>query len=305
MTIIKKEKKGNITVYTVKKNFDDAKMATMVSKFVQPSMIDLVLKEDADVYTEEGQLLLKFRKNILPKGDIDIFYDNIYAFASLETSNRGMAGGGSKKKSLATNKPIKSNIFGYFDSWTPSHKIKFGKLGIKAPLGVRECRFNQTWPEKYQETIPLIQEIDHLYEKLTPDHYALQKKKANQTPFHIANTSFTTITTNMNFRTAIHTDKGDDPEGFGNLAVIQRGSYKGGETCFPQYGIGVDLRTGDILFMDVHQPHGNLPMTDKSPDAIRLSIVCYLRTRIWERTKGKTRKFMERHNRTIKKMFGK
>jgi len=304
MTIIKKEKKGNITIYTVKKNFDDTKMATMMSKFVQPSMIDLILKDDADVYTEEGKLLLKFRKDILPKGDIDIFYDNIFAFASLETSNRGSAGG-SKKKNLVDNPAIKSNIFGYFDSWTPSHKIKFGKLGIKQPLGVRECRFNQTWPEKYKQTIPLIEEIDHLYEKLTPDHYKLQKKKANQTPFHISNTSFTTITTNMNFRTAIHTDKGDDPEGFGNLAVIQRGTYKGGETCFPQYGLGADLRTGDILFMDVHQPHGNLPMRDKSADAIRLSIVCYLRTRIWERTKGKTKKFMEKHNRTIKKMFGK
>ena len=26
MTVIKKEKKGNVTVYTVKKNFDDEKM---------------------------------------------------------------------------------------------------------------------------------------------------------------------------------------------------------------------------------------------------------------------------------------
>jgi len=303
MTIIKKEKKGDITIYTVKKNFSDEKMATMMSKFVQRSMIDHILKEDADVYTEEGKLLLKFRKNVLPKADIDIFYDNIYEFASLETSNRGTAGGGSKKKNLADNKAVKSNIFGYFDSWTPSHKIKFSKLGIKSPLGVRECRFNQKWPEKYKETIPLIEEVDRLYQKLTPDQYALQKRKANQTPFRISNTAFTTVTTNMNFRTAIHTDKGDDPEGFGNLAVIQRGEYKGGETCFPQYGLGADLRTGDILFMDVHQPHGNLPMTDKSKDAIRLSIVCYLRTRIWERTKGKTRKFMEKHNRTIKKMF--
>jgi hypothetical protein len=141
MTIIKKEKKGNITVYTVKKNFTDEKMATMMSKFVQPSMIDDILKEDADVYTEEGKLLLKFRKNVLPKADIDIFYDNIYEFASLETSNRGTAGGGSKKKNLADNKAIKSNIFGFFDSWTPSHKIKFSKLGIKAPLGVEGIKY--------------------------------------------------------------------------------------------------------------------------------------------------------------------
>lgn len=304
MTILKKETKGNITVYTVKKNFDDEKMAKIISKFVQPSMIDFILKEDADVYTEEGKLLLKFRKGVLPKKDIDIFYENIHEFASLITNQRGSAGG-SKNKNLYENKPKQSNIFGYFDAWTPTHKIRFKKIGIKQPLEVRECRFNQEWPEKYKETIPLIKEVDTLYEKLTPEHYKCQKRKANQTPFRIANTSFTTVTTNMNFRTAIHTDKGDDPEGFGNLAVIERGSYTGGETCFPQYGIGADLRTGDILFMDVHQPHGNLPMKMENKDTVRLSIVCYLRTRIWERSKGKTVKYREKHNRTIKKIFGK
>ena len=130
--------------------------------------------------------------------------------------------------------------------------------------------------------------------------YEKQKKKANQTPFHISNTSFTTVTTNVNYQTTVHTDKGDDIEGFGNLVVIENGKYTGGETCFPQYGIGVDVRTGDVLYMDVHQPHGNLPIDLESKDAKRLSIVCYLRKSIWDQTKGKTRKFMEKHNKTMK-----
>ena len=100
----------------------------------------------------------------------------------------------------------------------------------------------------------------------------------------------------------MHTDKGDDEEGFGNLTVIERGSYKGGETCFPQYGLGVNVRTGDILFMDVHQLHGNLPMHKKSADAERLSVVCYLRTKVWKLTRGKSRRFMETHNRTVKRL---
>jgi len=57
--------------------------------------------------------------------------------------------------------------------------------------------------------------------------------------------------------------------------------------------------------MDVHQPHGNLPMVLKSKDAVRLSIVCYLRTHIWKRTRNKTKKFMIKHNQTIKNMFNK
>ena len=130
-----------------------------------------------------------------------------------------------------------------------------------------------------------------------------QRKLANQTPFKIANTVFTTVTTNINFQTIIHKDKGDFSEGFGNLIVIENGNYLGGETCFPQYGVGVNVRTGDILFMNVHEYHGNLPIIKKTPDAIRLSIVCYLRHRIWLRTKGKTRKFMISHNAKIKRIL--
>jgi hypothetical protein len=167
---------------------------------------------------------------------------------------------------------------------------------------VRETRFNQDHPDKFKKIIPLIKEIDCYYEKYIPENYGKQKHKANQTPFRIPGTAFTTITTNVNFQTFIHTDKGDDIEGFGNLAVIEHGQYKGGETCFPQYGIGVDVRTGDVLYMDVHQPHANLPLEPITPDAIRLSIVCYLRTSIWKQTHGKSKAFMEKHTRAMRKM---
>ena len=44
---------------------------------------------------------------------------------------------------------------------------------------------------------------------------------------------------------------------FGNLTVLERGKYHGGYTVFPQFGIGVDARSGDFLSMDVHQWHSN------------------------------------------------
>jgi hypothetical protein len=112
------------------------------------------------------------------------------------------------------------------------------------------------------------------------------------------------VTTNLNFQTTIHTDKGDDSEGFGNLVVIEDGKYSGGETCFPQYGIGVDVRTCDVLLMDVHQAHGNLKMHPETKDAKRLSIVCYLRYNIWKHTKHMTHKQMAKHNQTIRGIRG-
>ena len=130
-------------------------------------------------------------------------------------------------------------------------------------------------------------------------------KKAKQTYFRIGKTAFTTVTTNVNWQSTLHTDKGDDPEGFGNLAVLERGGYDGGETCFLQYGVGVDVRMGDVLFMDVHQLHANLPIIRKTDDAVRLSIVCYLRINVWKNSANKTRKFFEKHNKTMKKILSK
>ena len=86
------------------------------------------------------------------------------------------------------------------------------------------------------------------------------------------------------------------------MAVIEKGKYTGGETCLPQYGIGINVRTGDILFMDVHEWHGNLPIHLEEKNAQRLSIVCYLRKNVWEKTKHKTKKFMIKHNKTIKNL---
>jgi hypothetical protein len=276
-------------------------MEKKMNTLLKPEHIKTIIDYDADVYTKEGKLLLRFRKDMLDSKHVDDFYENIIQFAKNVSALRGKSSG-SKSQTSYSDKKVMSNIFGYFDRWSPAHKVIFKKRGKVPSVMVRQCRFNMDYPEKYKKTIPLIKDIDELYAKLTPEQYKLQRRKANQTYFKIPGTSFTTVTTNVNFQTSLHTDKGDDEEGFGNLAVIERGEYTGGETCFPQYSLGVNVRSKDILFMDVHQPHANLPMHKKSDDCIRLSIVCYLRKNVWLRTKNKTRRFYESHNRTVKNL---
>ena len=298
--IIKKEKKGNIDIYYVDKDITDEKMIEYKNTIVKPAQIKDVINFDADVYTKEGKLLLKFRKNKLPSEHVDEFYDNVIKFATRPTSNRGSSSG-SKKLNIYENPKIMTNIIGYFDIFSASQKVLIRNANKKL-LEVRETQFIMDYPDKYKKLIPLIKDIDAFYEKYVPDKYAKQKKKAKQTPFKIANTAFTTITTNVNFQTYIHKDAGDDMEGFGNLVVIEKGNYDGGETCFPQYGIGVDVRTKDVLFMDVHEWHGNLPIKLEDKEAKRLSVVCYLRQSVWQKTKHKTKKFMIAHNKTIKNL---
>jgi hypothetical protein len=277
-------------------------MKKLENTFLKPSQIDTILRDDATVYTDDGKLLLLFRKKKLTGGQE--FYDVISDYMKKHPStNRGTASG-STSKNTRDNPKIQTTITGYFDRWSPIHKYLFKKKGIATPLEVRETAFLSDHPEKFDKMVPFIEQVDRLYKKYLPQYYEKQYKKAKQTHFKIADTAFTTITTNINFQTTLHKDKGDDEDGFGNLAVIEKGKYTGGETCLPQYGIGVDVREGDILLMDVHQWHANLPIKLEK-GAERMSVVCYLRKKIWERTKHKTRGFMKKHNQTVKNLKAK
>lgn len=298
--IIKKEKKNGINILYVSKDKTNAEMDKLANTLVTSKLINYIIDEDTDVYTEDNKILLAFRKKKLNDKHVKTFYDNVIKFAQNHYSlNRGSTSA-SKSKNIYDNPKVYSNVIGYMDTFSPSQKVLLKKKGITLKYSVRECMFNMYYPDNYKKLIPLVQDIDYYYKALFPNNYKKQHKKANQTYFKVAKTSFTTITTNVNFQTSIHKDRGDDAEGFGNLTVIENGEYTGAETCMPQYGVGVNVRTGDILFMDVHEWHGNLPMVKKDKDAIRLSVVCYLRTNVWKNTRNVTKAQMMKHNKTVR-----
>jgi len=308
MTHIKVDRSKKIPVYTVKKLLSDEETENKLSKFLEEKDFPVVLKEDADVYTEDGELLLRFRKGVISENTIETAYEGMKDFIKNVTTDRGMASGSGKGLETGGKKPVMSNIMGYFDKWSISQRATFKRTGIKSPGPCRLCSFNAKNPEKWKLIVPLIQEIDEQYKKLCPKEHESQRKAAKSTPFHVKGTSFSTLTTNLNFRTAVHTDKGDWPTGFGNLVVIEKGApYKGAYTGFPQYGVAVDCRNGDFLAMNVHEPHGNTPMIKTDDTSQRISLVSYLREKIVE--KGQSQKMydpkelekkIDRKNRTIK-----
>ena len=203
-------------------------------------------------------------------------------------------GGISKMK---VNNQVASNPIGYYES-----SKNF------ADLPCRLTHFTRTNYEKYNKGLKFIKRIDSLFKRLIPDAYERQYNRANtKSHLKIPETSFSTVTINRNFRTALHRDAGDFKEGFGNLTVIERGKYHGGYTVFPQFGIGIDLRNNDFVAMDVHQWHSNTPIYETEEDKkfnelleddyndnpqvgteglykkyTRLSFVCYLREKIAE-----------------------
>ena len=125
--IVKHERKGGIDVYHVKKNISDAGMEKHKHQFVTPSLIDIIINADADVYTDDNRLLLKFRKGKLSKDKIDTFYENMIDFARTTSTNRKLTSGLKTKSRSKTAKKEKdfaamTNIVGYFDSLGPSQK---------------------------------------------------------------------------------------------------------------------------------------------------------------------------------------
>ena len=215
---------------------------------------------------------------------------------------------GKEKKDHLSNS-VSSGIIGYYDKpdrndFQPSNinslSMKKKKQVLKShlkkskKLSKMPCRltkFTKTETKKWKKSIPLIVEADKQFKKLVPNRHQAQLKQAKATPnFQIENTAFSTVTLNYNFRTATHRDKGDLPEGFGNLLVLEKSEcdsknskpFKGGFLGFPQYGVAVNVRQGDFLAMDVHQWHCNTPLQHSkkildSGQVGRLSIVCYLR----------------------------
>jgi hypothetical protein len=286
---------------------------------------DTIYDTDVDIYVKDPEapggkkLLAKLRKNVIPHDILKVAWKNFYNAASA-SRNRGAAAGpidlksaywkkrkpteisghsarymeNGKKSKMRVNNNVFSSVLGYFE------KTPFMKLPC------RLTSYTQKYFDQYKAGTPYIEEIDQLFKKLVPDRYAPQYKQAHANPaFQIANTAFSSVTMNRNFRTGLHMDAGDMRKGFGNLSVIERGKYHGGFTLFPRYKIGFDLRTGDFLAMDVHEWHCNTEMRESEEDKAfnkklpvvylnntdtgtqgidkpysRLSFVCYLREKL-------------------------
>lgn len=247
--------------------------AKLFTKFLDDSHYDILITNDADGYDTRGNLLFKFRKNVIP---FDLLKKGAESFEpSIElTESRGGASGSSHKR-------IRKD--GTVSNTTVGNKVLSGSVGyMDSSAMIRYCRktaFARRYFEEFEAGVPLVEFVDNKYKELCPEHYARQiaiSKGTNQN-YRIKDTSFTTVTVNKNFRTAVHKDSGDFSEGFGNLVVYREGHYDGGYFVLPEYKVAIDLQNTDILFVDVHKWHANTEFTNCSPDWKRISFVMYYR----------------------------
>ena len=247
-------------------------------KFLTRDHVETLVDYDCDGYDLNGKMLFRYRKNAIP---MEILKQGVGAFeGSIQlTDGRGSASGSSHKR-------IRKD--GSVSNITVGNKVFSGNVGyMDAGAMVHYCRktaFARDYFEKFKEGIPFVKHIDDLYKELCPEHYAKQKAIAEGTNknYVIADTSFTTVTVNRNFATAVHKDAGDYPEGFGNLIIYREGHYEGSYFCLPEYGVGIDMQNQDVLFADVHSWHGNTPYENTSEDFMRIAFVMYYREYMYQ-----------------------
>lgn len=162
--------------------------------------------------------------------------------------------------------PVNSGIAGWYDRYP---RIPFG----------RATSYTRDNPEKFAKSYPYLQHLSKAFEELLPWRYGNQKAAADQIDprFLVPETPFSTITVNRNFRTAAHYDPANMENGFANICVFSNnGQYEGAYLVFPEIGYAVDVRPGDLLFVNnMAGLHGNTELILKDPTAERISIIAF------------------------------
>lgn len=261
--------------YKLKRIMTDEQGEALKGNFLDESYIKHpVIDHDADGYDLNGNLLFRFRKNVLPLEVLKQGVDN-FEYSIELTESRGITSGGSHKR-------IRKD--GSVSKITVGNKVLSGNVGyMDSNAMVPYCRmtaFGRKHFDKFNNGIPFVKHIDKLYSELCPSHYAIQKQHAEGTSknYVIEDTSFTTITVNKNFRTALHKDSGDLEKGFGNLIAYREGDWTGAYFMLPEFGAAIDLQNTDVLFVDVHRWHCNTPFKNFDEQTCkRITFVMYYR----------------------------
>jgi hypothetical protein len=266
----------------------DDEMKPIIGAKLTERHFDTLITEDTDVYTPEGALLLRFRKNQIPNNLCRIAYDTLRVI-KMPPTNRGIAGLGQSIPYAVKRDGTRSKTrhmtwemlkqFGLRDS--SSAVIGFMDRYARFPY-CRACAFNLKDPGAFKRVTPFIQVVSDLFAKHVPDRFAAQKDyvaRINK-DFTIPKTVFTTVTVNNNWQSTVHTDSGDFAGGFGVLTALRAGHYTGGYLVLPRYKVAVDIHTTDILFYNVHEWHGNSPFFGIKKQYERVSCVFYARTKM-------------------------
>ena len=161
---------------------------------------------------------------------------------------------------------VLSGIAGWYDRYP------------RIPWG-RATSYTENNPEKFAKSYPYLKHLADAFKQMLPWRYGNQMEAASKVDerFLVPDTPFSTITVNRNFRTAAHYDPANMENGFANICVFSNSdNYRGAYLVFPEIGYAVDIRPGDLLFVNnMAGLHGNTELILDDPNAERISIIAF------------------------------
>ena len=180
---------------TVSKMMSDSEIESKEGDHFDEKHYKIILDEDADVYTTDGKLLMKLRKNVFPKSLTDSALESYKKVAKVKKDNRGSSAGkldrnklapyvgklvnekkcrtgfissvSGKKSSQLIGNLAASNIIGFYDKVDRNY----------ATQNASPCRltaFNRDHPDLWENSIDFLKAADRQFKNLVPKAYKKQ-----------------------------------------------------------------------------------------------------------------------------------
>ena len=269
----------------------DAEVEAMRGTLPNRSDYEYLLEEDSCVVEPEG-VVARLVTNCLTNR---VVKESAALLKSVhgELSNRGSV----IYKGALMNRERADGSLSYTKVVPPSLlellRLENARLGLTGPFSdfvgymdktprepfCRATAWSLERPDIFAISRPLVQEVEYVNREELPEHWQRQREFMSRVSqdFKYNDSMVSTLTANLNLRCAYHTDDGDFRGGIGNLVVLELGDDRSGILVMPRERVAFLVRPTDLLLMNVHHMHGNLPLT---AGGVRLTAVLYARERI-------------------------
>lgn len=272
----------------------DAEVEVLRGTVPKISDFDELIDEDAIVIETPGKVIARLVTNCLPG---KLVTETAMNFRTVHGDLT--ARGGVIHKKAMVYRERQNGSLGFTTIVPPSviqlRREQNARLGLTGPYsdflgyfdktrGERFCR-QTAWSLKRRDIFeiskPFVHEVNYVYKSELNDHWREQHDFMRHVSrnFKYPHAAFSTVTVNLNLACRYHRDSGDFRGGMGNLVVLELGNDRSGILVMPRERVAFIVRPTDVLLMDVHHMHGNLPLTS---GGTRLTAVLYAREKIYK-----------------------
>lgn len=168
---------------------------------------------------------------------------------------------------------------------------KYARDGVMGALDPTKnkaeyCRIKEYDVNDIPAALAHTELLRDVYSSIAPEYYQRQLDAIQRIhPYWtIRGTPFSTATVNWCFPTYPHVESGDFKPGLGVITAYYVGACPHSWLVFPRYGVGILVKAGDVLLVDVgNEPHANTAIPEHDgygTTSGRLTTVHYFRPKL-------------------------